>query len=79
MWQEVLVSSDYPLIPSGDLDDRRVMKPSSVDFASVEYIVSKTCIAEAGKKGRSNSTDRTYFCANALVQDSPSGYGPIDT
>jgi len=48
------VSSDYPLTPSGDLDDRRVMKPSSVDFASVEYIVSKTCIAEAWKKVRSN-------------------------
>ncbi len=79
MWQEVLVSSDYPLTPPGDLDDRRVMKPSSVDFASVEYIVSKTCIAEAWKKVRSNNTDRTYFRANAMVQDSPSGYGPIDT
>jgi RNA-directed DNA polymerase len=30
------------------------MKPSSVDFASVEYIVSKQCIAEAWKKVRSN-------------------------
>lgn len=48
------MSSDYPLTPSGDLDDRRVMKPASVDFASVEYMVSKTCIAEAWKKVRSN-------------------------
>jgi len=30
------------------------MKSSSVDFASVEYIVSNTCIAEAWKKVRSN-------------------------
>lgn len=48
------MSSDYPLTPSGDLEDRRVMKPTSVDFASVEYMVSKTCIAEAWKKVRSN-------------------------
>ena len=30
------------------------MKSSSVDFASVEYIVSKPCIAEAWKKVRLN-------------------------
>jgi RNA-directed DNA polymerase len=30
------------------------MNPSSVDFASVEYIVSRSCIAEAWKKVRSN-------------------------
>jgi RNA-directed DNA polymerase len=48
------VSSEYSLTPPGDLDDRRVMKPSSADFASVEYIVSKRCIAEAWKKVRSN-------------------------
>lgn len=48
------MSSEYSLTPPGDLDDRRVMKPSSADFASVEYIVSKRCIAEAWKKVRSN-------------------------
>lgn len=48
------MSFDHPPTPSGDLDDRRVMIPSSVDFASVEYIVSKSCIAEAWKKVRSN-------------------------
>ena len=57
------MSSDYPLTPPGDLDDRRVMKPSSADFASVEYILSKTCIAEAWKN---------HLHANAMVQDSPS-------
>ena len=48
------MSSDYSLTPSGDLDNRRVMKSSPVDFASVEYIVSNRCIAEAWKKVRSN-------------------------
>jgi len=48
------VSSDYSLTRSGDLDNRRVMKSSPVDFASVEYIVSNRCIAEAWKKVRSN-------------------------
>ena len=48
------MSFDHPPTPSGDLDDRRVMITSSVDFASVEYIVSKSCIAEAWKKVRSN-------------------------
>ena len=36
------------------MNNRHVIKPSSVDFASVEYIVSNRCIAEAWKKVRSN-------------------------
>ncbi len=54
MRQVVFVRSDYSLTPSGDLDNRRGMKSSPVGFASVEYIVSNTCIAEAWKKVRSN-------------------------
>ncbi len=48
------MSSEHSSTPSGGLDDRRVMKSSTVDFASVEYIVSNWCIAEAWKKVRSN-------------------------
>ena len=40
--------------PTGELAARRVMKSSSINLASVEYIVSNTCIAEAWKKVRSN-------------------------
>lgn len=40
--------------PSGDLGARRVMEPSPVGLASVEYIVSNASIAEAWKKVRSN-------------------------
>ncbi len=40
--------------PSGELRGRRVVKPSPVDIASVEYIVSYTSIAEAWAKVRSN-------------------------
>ncbi len=40
--------------PTGDLNARRVMNPSYIDLASVEYIVSNTSIAEAWKKVRSN-------------------------
>ena len=50
----MLVSSDFSLTPDGDLGNRRVINPSPVDLASVEYIVSKSCIAEAWKKVRSN-------------------------
>ena len=48
------MSFDHPPTPSGDLDDKRVMISTSVDFASVEYIASRECIAEAWKKVRSN-------------------------
>lgn len=48
------MSSDGPSTPSGDLDIRRVMEPSPIDFASVEYIVSNASIAEAWKKVRAN-------------------------
>ena len=48
------MSSEHSLTPSGGLDGRRVTEPPSVDFASVEYIVSNQCIAEAWKKVRSN-------------------------
>lgn len=48
------MSSDFSLTPNGELGNRRATKSSSVDFASVEYIVSNTCIAEAWKKVRSN-------------------------
>lgn len=48
------MSSDRPLTPSGDLGIRRVMEPSPIDFASVEYIVSNASIAEAWKKVRAN-------------------------
>jgi RNA-directed DNA polymerase len=40
--------------PTGELNARRVMNPSAIDLASVEYIVSKTSIAEAWKKVKSN-------------------------
>jgi RNA-directed DNA polymerase len=40
--------------PTGELSGRRVVEPSPVDLASVEYIVSNTSIAEAWKKVRSN-------------------------
>jgi RNA-directed DNA polymerase len=40
--------------PTGELAARRVMNSSSIDLASVEYIVSNTGIAEAWKKVRSN-------------------------
>ncbi len=50
----MLVSSDFSLTPNGELGNRRATESSSVDFASVEYIVSNTCIAEAWKKVRSN-------------------------
>ena len=48
------MSSGCPSTPSGDLDSRRVMEPSPIDFASVEYIVSNASIAEAWKKVRAN-------------------------
>lgn len=48
------MSSGRPSTPSGDLDSRRVMEPSPIDFASVEYIVSNASIAEAWKKVRAN-------------------------
>jgi RNA-directed DNA polymerase len=50
----MLVSSDFSLTPNGELGNRRVTESSSVDFASVEYIVSYTCIADAWKKVRTN-------------------------
>jgi len=40
--------------PNGELNSRRVANTPSVNLASVEYIVSTTCIAEAWKKVRSN-------------------------
>ena len=40
--------------PTGVLNARRVMNPSYIDLASVEYIVSNTSIAEAWKKVKSN-------------------------
>ncbi len=39
---------------SGELGSRRVVKPSPIDLASVEYIVSNTSITEAWAKVRSN-------------------------
>jgi len=54
VWQEVVVSSDCSQAPSGELAIRRVAEFSPVDFASVEYIVSKTSIANAWKKVRAN-------------------------
>ena len=48
------MSSGYSLTPTGELGARRVVRPPPVDLASVEYIVSKTSIAEAWKKVRSN-------------------------
>ena len=40
--------------PTGELNARRVMNPSAIDLASVEYIASSACIAEAWKKVKSN-------------------------
>lgn len=40
--------------PTGELETRRVMNPSPIDLASVEYMVSNTCIADAWKKVKSN-------------------------
>lgn len=48
------MSSDYWEPPIRRTNSGRVIDPSSVDFASVEYIVSNECIAEAWKKVRSN-------------------------
>ena len=48
------MSSDSPSTPTGDLDARRVMESSPIDFASVEYSVSNARIAEAWKKVRAN-------------------------
>lgn len=48
------MSSDYWEPPIRSVNNRRVIDPSSVDFASVEYIASYECIAEAWKKVRSN-------------------------
>jgi len=42
------------LTPPGDLGAGRVTEPPSVDLASVEYIASNACIAEAWKKVRAN-------------------------
>ena len=50
----LLVSFGGSQTPTGGLNARRVMNPSSIDLASVEYIVSNTSIAEAWKKVRSN-------------------------
>ena len=48
------MSSDYWEAPNRSVNNRRVITPSPVDFASVEYIVSYECIADAWKKVRSN-------------------------
>lgn len=48
------MSFGHSQTPTGKLNARRVMNPSSIDLASVEYIVSNTSIAEAWKKVRSN-------------------------
>ncbi len=40
--------------PTGELAARRVMNPSPINLASVEYILSNGCIAEAWEKVRSN-------------------------
>ena len=48
------MSLSNSLTPSGDLGAWRVMESSPIDLASVEYIVSNTCIADAWKKVRSN-------------------------
>ena len=45
------MSSDYWVTPIRRLNNRLVATPLPVDFASVEYIVSDTNIAEAWKKG----------------------------
>ena len=48
------MSSDNPQTPPGELGIRRVVEPSPIDLASVEYIVSNASIAEAWAKVRSN-------------------------
>lgn len=48
------MSSEYLLTPPGELGSRRVVTTSLIDLASVEYIVSKTSIAEAWAKVRAN-------------------------
>ena len=48
------MSFGHSQTPSGELDARRVTESSPIDLASVEYIVSNRCIAEAWKKVRSN-------------------------
>jgi len=48
------MSSSNSQTPSGELGAWRVTKPPPVDFASVEYLVSKASITEAWKKVRSN-------------------------
>ncbi len=48
------MSFDNSQTPTGELGVRRVMESSSVDLASVEYIVSNTSIAEAWKKVKAN-------------------------
>ncbi len=48
------MSFDNSQTPTGELGVRRVMEPSPVNIASVEYIVSNTSIAEAWKKVKSN-------------------------
>jgi RNA-directed DNA polymerase len=50
----MLMNSDYWEPPLRCVNSRRVIDPSLVDFASVEYIASYECIAEAWKKVRSN-------------------------
>jgi len=48
------MSSDNSRTPIGELGVRRVVNPPPVDFASVEYVTSNVCIAEAWTKVRSN-------------------------
>lgn len=48
------MSSADSRTPPGELGSRRVVKPSPVDLASVEYVVSNTSITEAWAKVRSN-------------------------
>jgi RNA-directed DNA polymerase len=50
----MLMSFDYSQTPTEELNVRRVMNPSYANLASVEYIVSNTCIADAWKKVRTN-------------------------
>ncbi len=44
------MSFSYSQTPTGELDAGRVMKSSPINLASVEYILSNGCIAEAWKK-----------------------------
>ena len=48
------MSSDNLLTPTGELGAWHVIESPPVDYASVEYIVSRTSITEAWKKVRSN-------------------------